>query len=213
MFEIHDVAYKDILHVKHLTIKKGNVTSIVGQSGSGKTTLLRLLNRLISYDQGEILFHGQPLHRVDPIALRRQVVMLPQNPAIYNGNIRDNLLIGLKFSEKPMVADDSLYKILKLVKLKKELKENTDKLSGGEKQRVALGRILLMEPEALLLDEPSSALDESTEQLIIEVLVQYTKSNGKTMVMVTHSKKIAGQFSDEIVEIIKDQPVNQREGV
>ena len=213
MFEIQDVVYKDILHVKYLTIKEKAVTSIVGHSGSGKTTLLRLLNRIISYDRGEILFQGQPLPTVDPIALRRQVIMLPQNPAIYRGNIRDNLLIGLKFSEKPMVSDDSLYKIMKLVKLKKDINQNSENLSGGEKQRVALGRILLMKPEVLLLDEPSSALDEDTEQLIIEVLVQYTKSNGKTMVMVTHSKSIARQFSDEIVEIIKNQPVEQREGV
>ena len=99
-----------------------------------------------------------------------------------------------------------------MVNLNKELNENAEKLSGGEKQRVALGRVILMEPEVLLLDEPSSALDEDTEHLIIESLVNYTKENNKTLIMVTHSKKIATHFSDHIIEIKKSTVINQ-EGI
>lgn len=209
MFLFKEVLYKNILNVKNLTIKKHAVTSIVGQSGSGKTTLLRLLNKLISCDSGEIFYNNQPLSDINSVDLRRDIVMLPQAPAIFNGSIKDNLLIGLKFSEKSLVSDDKLYEVLTLVNLHKELNQDAEKLSGGEKQRIALSRVILMEPEVLLLDEPSSALDEETEYMIIEALVNYTKKNNKTLIMVTHSKKVANQFSDEVIEIKKDIMINQ----
>lgn len=211
MFSFKEVKYKDILNIKSLTLKKHTVTSIVGQSGSGKTTLLRLLNKLISCDSGEIFYNNQPLSSITSVDLRREVVMLPQTPAIFNGSIKDNLLIGLKFSEKSPVSDEKLHKMLKLVNLQKELSQDAEKLSGGEKQRVALARVILMEPEVLLLDEPSSALDEETEHMIIEALVNYTKENNKTLIMVTHSKKVASRFSDEIIEIKKDMIINDGE--
>ncbi|PRX27175.1 putative ABC transport system ATP-binding protein [Orenia metallireducens] len=211
MFTLKKVKYKDVLNIEALTIKKHKVTCIVGQSGSGKTTLLRLLNKLISCDSGKITYKNQALKEIDSVELRRDLVMLPQAPAIFSGSIKDNLLIGLKFSEKPLVADEKLLEVLKLVRLKKELSEDAEKLSGGEKQRLALGRVMLMEPEVLLLDEPSSALDEDTEHMIIEALVNYSKENNKTLIMVTHSKKIAEQFSDEIIEIKDGRVLNQKE--
>lgn len=211
MFSLKKVKYKDILDIKNLHIKKHKVTCIVGESGSGKTTLLKLLNKLISYDHGEIFYENQSLNHINSISLRRDVVMLPQSPAIFTGSIKSNLLIGLKFSERPLVSDDKLSKILKLVKLNKELGEDVEKLSGGEKQRVALGRVMLMGPEVLLLDEPSSALDEDTEHMIIDALISYTKKNSKTLIMVTHSKKVANDFSDEIIEIKQGMVLNQEE--
>ncbi|WP_026065204.1 ABC transporter ATP-binding protein [Amphibacillus jilinensis] len=201
MFLFEEVKYKDILNIEHLSIKKNNTTCIVGESGSGKTTLLRLLNKLISYDHGEIFYHDQPLSQIDSVKLRRYVTMLPQTPAIFHGSIKDNLLIGLKFAEKPLASDNQLCDALKRVKLNKALSQDAEKLSGGEKQRVALARVVLSNPEVLLLDEPSSALDEDTEHIIIEELVNYSQKRGKTLIMATHSKKIANQFSDQMIEI------------
>ncbi|MDF2541592.1 MAG: transporter ATP-binding protein [Herbinix sp.] len=213
MFSLKEVKYKDILDIKSLFIEQYKVTCIVGQSGSGKTTLLRLLNKLISCDSGEILYDNQDLTQIDSVKLRRAVVMLPQTPAIFKGSVKDNLLIGLKFSNKPSVSDEKLSQVLRMVHLNKGLDDSAEKLSGGEKQRVALCRVILMEPEVLLLDEPSSALDESTEHLIIESIVNYSKENNKTLIMVTHSKNVANHFSDEIVEIeqgrIKNREDNQ----
>ena len=208
MFFIKDVKYKNIIDIKYLHIKKHRITCIVGESGSGKTTLLKLLNKLISYDSGEILYNNQSLNNIDSIELRRNIGMLSQFPAIFTGNIRENLLIGLKFSEKPRVSDDKLYEILNLVNLSKTLNEDTKNLSGGEKQRLALGRLMLIEPEVLLLDEPSSSLDENTEDIIIRSLVDYTKKNNKTLIMVTHSTKVANTFSDEIVKMKKGMIIN-----
>ncbi|OEF99709.1 ABC transporter ATP-binding protein [Vulcanibacillus modesticaldus] len=208
MFNLMGVKYKDILQIDKLTIPKQRITSIVGESGSGKTTLLKLLNKMINCDGGEIFFKGQSLEEIDPIKLRREVVMLPQNPPIFMGTVKDNLLIGLQFSEKPNVDNNKLLEVLKTVYLEKDLNDNANNLSGGEKQRLALGRILLMEPEVFLLDEPSSALDEETEKYVIENLVQYIKRKGKTLVMITHSSKVADTFSDNIIVIEKGKIKN-----
>lgn len=100
MFLFDKVKYKDILDIDKLRIEKYKVTSIVGQSGSGKTTLLRLLNKLISCDSGEIYYDGKALSSLDSVKLRREVVMLGQEPVVFSGSIKDNLLAGLRFSEK-----------------------------------------------------------------------------------------------------------------
>ncbi|MDQ2086297.1 ABC transporter ATP-binding protein [Herbivorax sp. ANBcel31] len=207
MFKLIDVGYKNILDIEKIEISKNRVTCIVGESGSGKSTLLRLLNKLISCDRGEIYYDNLLIDNIDSVELRRNVVMLPQQPIVFPGSIKDNLLIGLKFSEKPEVKDCKLTKILEMVCLKKKLNEDAEKLSGGEKQRMALGRVILMEPEVFLLDEPSSALDEKTEQMIIEKMVNYTKTEKKTLVMVTHSKKTALEYSDNIIKIDKGRVI------
>lgn len=211
MFKLENVKYKDILDIKELTIPANKVTCIVGESGSGKTTLLRLLNKMMSTTSGEIYYKNEAISTINSVDLRRNVVMLSQVPAIFSGTIKDNLLIGLRFSEKPVVNDEQLSKALNMVHLKKSLDENADNLSGGEKQRLALGRVFLMNPDVFLLDEPSSALDEDTEQLIIEKLVHYTKEMNKTLIMVTHSKKIAQVYGDNIVVIKNGKVVNHQE--
>lgn len=211
MFELKDVKYMHILDIQHLYLKQSKVTCIVGESGSGKSTLLRLLNKLISCDSGEVLYKNQPLEAIDSVELRRKVVMLPQQPAIFPGTVRDNLLLGLKFAERPMVSDDQLCQALERVRLSKALHHDSDKLSGGEKQRLALARVILLDPEVYLLDEPSSALDEETEQIIIEKLVAHTKETNRTLIMVTHSKKVAQAYAENVVEVSQGKVVSFRE--
>lgn len=209
MFNFENVKYKDVLDIKDLHIEKNKITCIVGESGSGKTTLLKLFNKLISPDKGEIKYMDKNLRDFDSVKLRREVVMLPQSPAIYEGSVKDNLLVGLKFSEKDEVAqEDSLMKILKEVSLNKNLQDNAEKMSGGEQQRLALGRIILLDPNVYLLDEPSSALDEETEYLVIEKMVDHVRKNNKTLIMVTHTKRIAEEFADNIVEVKKGKIVS-----
>lgn len=201
LFSIKDLVYKDILDINRLELPENKIICIVGESGGGKTTLLKMLNKLISPDKGEILYNNISLKDMDSISLRREVVMLSQIPAIFEGTIKDNLLIGLKFSEKPMVSDKVLEEALSFIKLNKNLEDNSENLSGGEKQRLALARVLIMNPKVFLLDEPSSALDEDTEKFIIEKLVNHTRKNNKTLIMVTHSKNISENYYDCLIEV------------
>lgn len=201
MFCLKDVKYKDMLEIPKLSIPEKKITSFIGESGSGKTTLLRLLNKMISCNKGQIFYNGISLEDIDSITHRREVVMSPQNPVVFPGSVKDNLLIGLKFSEKPEAKEDTLNKILKIVCLNKDLSKNAKDLSGGEKQRMCLGRVLLMKPKVLLLDEPTSALDEETENLLMTNIKGYAKQEDITIIMVTHSKNIAKKFSDFIFEL------------
>lgn len=201
MFSLRDVRYKDILDIPQLDIPEGQVTCILGKSGSGKTTLMRLLNRMISPDAGTITYKGTPNTDIDPIELRRKVVMLPQSPVMFDGTIRDNLLKGLEFAGKPMVDEAILHRIMDVMDLKKDLDGDASTLSGGEKQRVALGRVLAMRPEVALLDEPSSALDRGTEGTIMERLVAGAREYKVTLVIVTHSRALAEAIAENLIEM------------
>lgn len=211
MFTLQSVTYKNILRIGSLVLPAQKVLCIVGESGSGKTTLLRLLNKMISPDSGEIYYGETPLSSISSVELRRSVVMLQQNPAIFPGTVADNLQAGLRFAEKAAASEDKLRAALSMVHLPKELDNDAEKLSGGEKQRLALGRLLLLEPEVMLLDEPSSALDEATEQSIIRSLVTYTRQHNRTLIMVTHAKQVARDYAQHIFEMRSGAIIGQEE--
>lgn len=202
-FRLQGVRFKDILDIPELELGTTGVTCIIGESGSGKTTLLRLLNDMISPDHGQITYQGININEYDPTLLRRRVLMLPQNPSIFPGTIRDNLSLGLEFAGLPAQEDELLKQALSTAKLAKPLQASAEELSGGEKQRLALARIMLMDPEVLLLDEPSAALDEDTEKVVINSIVDFAKSKGISLIMVTHSKSVANNFGDTVITIQK----------
>lgn len=212
MFELKGVLYREILDIKELTIPASTVTCIVGESGSGKTTLLKMLNNLISPDRGQVRFKGQDIESLNPVRLRREVVMLPQAPLIFPGTVRDNLLAGMHFSEKTDPEDNLLIDSLRHMNLHKNLEDSAENLSGGEKQRLTLSRLMLMEPEVLLLDEPTSALDEKTEGIAIEKIVEYTQKRGKMLVMVTHSKNLALRHGKVTITLHEGRVMEMEEG-
>jgi len=212
MYRLENVKYKDIIYIESLDILPQKITCILGESGGGKTTLIKLLNKMISPTSGDIFYKQKSLRKIDSVELRREVVMLSQSPGIFPGSVRDNLLIGLKFSENNPADDSELVKIMKKVHLYKSLDDVAENLSGGEKQRVALGRVMLMDPKILLLDEPSSALDEKTEKNIIKEVTDYVKTKNKTLIMVTHSKEIARDHADEIIEMAQGRVIDKKVG-
>lgn len=202
MFKLTNIKFKNILNIPSLIIDKP-ITCIVGSSGSGKTTLLRMLNCLNAPDSGTIIYNGQELSKADTIKLRRKVVMLGQTPVIYSGTIEDNLQIGLEFSKKLPASQSAMKEVLERVELDKPLTDSCTNLSGGEKQRLCLARVMLMDADTYLLDEPSAALDKETELFIIDNFSKFVLENNKELIMVTHSEQIAEKFPDSIIRIEK----------
>ncbi|EKQ57260.1 MULTISPECIES: ATP-binding cassette domain-containing protein [unclassified Clostridium] len=200
MFEIRNLKYKNILDISFLRINKP-ITCIIGPSGSGKTTLLRMLNCLNVPDEGAIYYNNNDISKMDTIKLRRNVVMLGQTPVIYSGTIEDNLQIGLEFSKKKEASQDILKETLERVELNKQLSDGCGNLSGGEKQRLCLARVMLMDADTYLLDEPSAALDKETEQFIIDNFSKFVLENNKELIMITHSEQIARKFPDSLIRI------------
>lgn len=209
MFEFHDVEYKDILKIDNLTINSKETTCIIGPSGSGKSTLLKLINKLISPTNGYISFNGKNLENIDSVSYRRQVPMLSQSPITFPGTIKDNILMGRKFQEKDLPNDEVLKDALEKVKLKMPLNENMANLSGGEAQRVAIARLILTDSDVYLLDEPSSALDDLTEDFVIKTMVDMAKKKNKTIIYVTHSNSMADKYSDRVIKIVDGRISNE----
>ncbi len=201
MFELHDVAYKDILEIDGLIIRQGEVTCLVGESGGGKSTLLKLLNKTISPTRGNILYKGESLDAIDSVEHRRHVVYLNQRPHLFPGTIKDNLLKGFQFQRRQVPADEVLEEVLVKVRLRKPLRAAVTNFSGGEAQRLALARVLLLDAEVYLFDEPSSALDDETEDVVLDTVVRCVREEKKTLVMVTHSKEHAVRLADSIHHI------------
>ncbi len=208
MFTFDNVKYKDILAIDDLKIELGKVTCITGPSGSGKSTFLRLINKLISPDSGIIALNGENIASIDSVSYRRKVPMLSQSPVTFPGTIRDNLLIGRKFQGKETLNDDKLIAALKAVSLDEPLDKDIENLSGGEQQRVSIARLMLLDSEVYLLDEPSSALDDLTEDFVIKSMVDIARDENKTIIYVTHSNSMADKYSDRVINIVDGRVVN-----
>ncbi|MDK2785427.1 MAG: UDP-glucose/iron transport system ATP-binding protein [Thermotoga sp.] len=211
MFLLRNVKYKNILEIEELYIPEKMITVITGESGSGKTTLLKMLNKMITPDRGEIFFKGESLEKIDSVDLRRKVVMLPQFPVVFPGDVRENLIAGLRFSEKKIPSDERLREILEFVMLKKSLNDDPEKFSGGEKQRLALARVLLMDPDVFLLDEPTSSLDRETGIEIIRRVVDLVRKRNKTLIVVTHDPELR-RFADRLIEMKDGRVLNGASG-
>ena len=213
MFEFMAVKYQEILDIPELTIDAGITTAIVGASGSGKTTLLRLMNKMISPTSGRILYKNTDLNEISSVAHRRKVLMLSQNALITDGSVADNLEMGFRLRGEAVPTSEHLTQVLLDVQLDKSLTANAAKLSGGEKQRLALARVLLLNPDVYLLDEPSSALDSETETEVIEMLVCHARDRGKSIVMVTHAIHIAQAYAQTVIELGKGRIQKRQVGV
>jgi len=201
MFVFDNVAYDSIVTIEKLNINRNEITCLVGPSGGGKSTILKMMNKSISPTEGTIRYEETPLAEIDSVEHRRRVIYLSQSPYIFEGTIKDNLQVGLLFHGKEPADEKTLESMLRRVSLDKPLDADASNLSGGEAQRLALGRVLLLEGDCYLMDEPSSALDDETEKLIIRTIADFVKRNKKTLVMITHSRSIAEEYADHIYEI------------
>lgn len=203
------VRLRNTFTIPDLTISTGAVTVLRGPSGCGKSSALRLLNRMTPADGGRILYRDAPLESMDPVLLRRQVVMLAQTPVIFTDSLRDDLLAGCRYSEKPDPDEEALKAALEAVMLPKALDENPSTFSGGEKQRLALARVLLMDPPVLLLDEPSAGLDRETEEAVFTV-IRRLQEDGRSAIIATHARELE-KLGDVEVLLFRDGRLERTE--
>jgi putative ABC transport system ATP-binding protein len=203
LFQLEKVIFKNIINIDRMEISPHKTTCLIGESGAGKSTLLKLLNKMNIPDEGEVYYNETPLQEIDPVKLRREVVMISQTPLLFGDTVEENLQKGLMFSEKPLASREELMRTLEIVKLDKPLDGLAERLSGGERQRLSLGRVLLMKPPVYLLDEPTSALDEETEIEVMKSFIDCVKGHDGTIIMVTHSMNVAEQYGEETITLSK----------
>jgi UDP-glucose/iron transport system ATP-binding protein len=201
LFELLDVSLarggRRVLDAVSADMPAG-ATAIVGPSGAGKSTLLRLLNRLSDPDEGTIAYAGRPLETYDPLALRREVALVPQLPALLEGTVGSNVSYAAELAGKRPDPE----RCLRLAGLDPEFAErDVGKLSVGEQQRAMLGRALVQEPAVLLLDEPTSALDRGARDAIEATLARLRRELEISIVLVSHDPEQARRLADWVVRI------------
>lgn len=198
MFKLKDIKFKNILDIENLDINENVVTIVKGESGSGKSTMLKLLNNIISPDSGVVMYNGVDVNDINPITLRREVIMQSQFPNIFPGNVRENLNIIFTLRGEEGLDDEKLLKAMEIVNLKKDLTDDAQNLSGGEKTRLSIARLFLVEPEVFLLDEPGASLDSKTEEILMNNVISEIKRRNKTLIYISHSDN-PEMIADEII--------------
>lgn len=190
-----------------LTVEKGEIVSIIGKSGAGKTTLLQIIGTLDKPDSGNVWIDG-----VDVFALKEKELadfrnrhigfifqfhqLLPEFTTLEN--VMMPAMIA-RISEKE--AQQRAVKLLTELGMAERLTHKPNELSGGEKQRVAAARAMMMSPDVILADEPSGSLDESNKKELHKLLLQMREQYGQTIIIVTHDKELA-EISDRVIEMV-----------
>jgi len=197
-----------VLDVRHLEVYRGEILGIVGPSGAGKSTLLRLLDFLEPPTRGRLRFGDYVLDGSGPppLELRRRVTTVFQRPVLLSGTVFDNVAYGLRIRRVKDVGR-RVTAILEQVGLQDFARAPVRSLSGGEAQRVALARALVIEPEVLLLDEPTANLDPANVALIEEIVRRVNAQRGTTIVLVTHNVFQARRLAHRVALLLNGRVV------
>ena len=195
-----------VLQVDSLDIRRGEILAIVGPSGAGKSTLLRLLNFLEPPTSGSIRFLDLEFgaDRTPPLELRRRVTTVFQRPILLNRTVWANVAYGLKLRRQRQF-DGRVQAALEQVGLASMARQRARILSGGEAQRVALARAMVLQPDVLLLDEPTANLDPYNVGLIEEIVHALNAGQGTTLVLVTHNVFQAKRLAHRVALFLEGQ--------
>lgn len=182
------VGDNNILHDINLTLRAGEFTLITGPSGCGKSTLLKIIASLISPTSGTIAFCGDDITQLSPEKYRQQVSYCAQTPALFGDTVYDNLIFPWQIRHQQPQPDKFLTDLARFGLAEETLKKSIHELSGGEKQRISLIRNLQFLPQVLLLDEITSALDESNKHNVNDIIHRYVKEQHLGVLWVTHDQ-------------------------
>ncbi len=187
-----------------LSIRRGAFTTLAGPSGAGKTTLLRLINRLDEADGGSVSVLGRALGNWSVGELRLRVALVTQEPSLLGMTVRENLILPFRLrGGLPPNMQDRMETAMEAAELEPELlEEHSASLSVGQKQRAALARALIGEPEVLLLDEPTAGQDPRTAERMMKRLHRLSLEKGMTVLMVSHRLENLRQNGGRLAVII-----------
>ena len=191
----------EVLKGIDIGIEKGEICVLLGPSGSGKSTLLNIIGGIDSADEGYISINGEKTAEMNEKQLtlyRRKHLgyVFQMYNLIPNLNIKENIEVGAYLSDHPPDVDD----LLKTLGLYEHRHKLPNQLSGGQQQRTAIGRAIVKNPDILLCDEPTGALDYNTSKEILKLVEEVNRKYGNTVVMVTHNSAIQ-QMADRVVKL------------
>lgn len=207
--EIRDLqcGYDNKVVIEHLTlnIKKGKITSIIGENGCGKSTLLKTIGRIIKPTHGEVYINGKNLHHTNTAEIAKILGLLPQSPIAPNGLTVQEIVEYGRFPHKKGRGklDAKDYEIVHHALMQANLLDLKDRLmgelSGGQRQRAWIAMVLAQETDVVLLDEPTTYLDMVYQLEVLELVQNLCREKGITVVMVIHDLNHASRFSDDLI--------------
>ncbi len=191
----------EVLRGIDLSVEKGQFVVLLGPSGSGKSTLLNIIGGIDSADSGEIRIRNERMNDMDEKALttyRREHLgfIFQMYNLIPNLTVRENIEVGAYLSKRPLDIDE----LIKTLGLKEHQHKIPNQLSGGQQQRCAIGRAIVKNPDILLCDEPTGALDYNTSKEILALIEEVNQKYGNTVIMVTHNDAIKN-MADFVVKL------------
>lgn len=190
---------RTILSLDRFSVQEGEIQVVLGPTGAGKSTLLRVLNLLQWPHRGRLFWRNQELHRPAPLRLRRQISMSFQEPLLFHGSVFANVAYGLHLrGVRGLALEKQVMQTLQRFGIAALAHQSAQKISGGEAQRTALARALVLGPELLLLDEPLASLDQNTKDCLASELRQILRLGRMTCVWVTHDQEEALAMADRI---------------
>ena len=189
-----------------LTVQKGEIVSIIGKSGAGKTTLLQIIGTLDKADSGNVVINGLDVSGLNDRELaefrNKHIGFIFQfHQLLPEFNALENVMMPALIARIPeKEAEQRAVQLLTELGMLERLTHKPNELSGGEKQRVAAARAMMMSPDVILADEPSGSLDESNKNELHKLLLQMREQYGQTIIIVTHDKELA-EISDRVIEM------------
>jgi putative ABC transport system ATP-binding protein len=189
---------KNLIDDISIEVPKGDVLAIVGPSGAGKSSFLRLLNRLDEPTSGTFYLEGVDMRQIPPRELRRRMGMVMQTAFLFPGTVAENLRFGPRQQNREL-SPERIGQLLRQVQMEGFEERAASTLSGGEAQRVSLARALANEPSLLLMDEPTSSLDDAVKREIETLICEVVRENGLTCLIVTHDTAQAARMTKRIM--------------
>lgn len=201
---VTNLNFKNIIKYPDLVFED-RLTCICGKSGCGKSTLLKMINRLIEPIEGTIEYNDNNIKKLNVLDYRKEVMLVSQSPLIFEGDINNNFDYIYELRKIEKLNDKEKKHYMSLCLLDKSLDEDTQHLSGGEKQRLFLSICISLKPKFLLLDEPTSALDERSSDELIYNLKRLAINEDMQIIMISHNKVLANKYADKIIELGDDK--------
>ena len=189
----------DKISYPNIKIPKNLVSFISGPSGCGKSSFFKMLNATLSPTSGLIYYNNTNIDELNKIALRKDIVLVSQNPYLFNGTIQDNFIKFHQYHHSECQNDQQIKSFLDICCLDNDIV--TQSMSGGEKQRVYLSIALSLGCKVLLLDEPTSALNYDLAIKVLTNIINYTKSNDITLVIISHDLTIQKLFAENVISL------------
>jgi len=193
----------DVLDEVTMEVAEGEILSIVGPNGSGKSTLLKCMARILKPKNGAVFLDGKQAAKINTLALAKILGYVPQASAdVFQATVLETILMGRKPHLKWGVSSndiDIIARAIQFTGIADLAERRLDQLSGGQKQKVFIARVLAQEPEIFLFDEPTSSLDIRHQLEVLETVRQLVKHSKRTVIMVLHDLNLASRFSDKIV--------------